>query len=315
MVLALVLLVSALHLAAAALVVAAKLHWPMVLGFAGLAYALGLRHGFDADHIVAIDSTTRQLLARRRDATATGFCFSLGHSTVVLVLALWIAHATQKGAHAVPLVRALGSGLGLATSSVFMFLMAVLNAAIFRDTLSAVRRSETPRVASRPIGLSSRVFGRALAMVDRSSKMYVVGVLFGLGFDTATEIALLAISATAGARALPTAALLALPVAFAAGMALVDTAEGLFMVRAYAWAQYDPGRRARYNLVITGFTAVAAATIGAMELSNASWFGAPATSMVVGACITGAVGAIWMVAAIRARVGGLRTLGRARRAS
>lgn len=301
MAVAYIIAVSLLHAFAAVLVIAAKPHWPMVLGFAGLAYALGVRHGFDADHIVAIDGTTRQFVARGRDATGVGFSFSLGHSTVVLVLALWIAHATQTGARELPVLRTLGGAAGLATSSLFMLLMAALNLIVFRDTLRATRRGDDAPVPT-PRGIMSRLFGRVFRLVDRAHHMYVVGLLFGLGLDTASEVALLAIAATAGAQALPMRDVLALPLAFAAGMSLVDTAEGLFMVRAYGWATHHPARRARYNLVVTGFTALAAATIGAMELSSFTWFGTPISSTVVGLGIVVTFPVVWGLAALHSRV-------------
>jgi high-affinity nickel-transport protein len=300
--------VSALHALAAVLIIVAKSHWPMMLGFAGVAYALGLRHAFDADHIVAIDGTTRQLLARGRNASGVGFFFSLGHSTVVLALALWVAHATQAGARRLALARDFGGGFGLATSSAFMFLVAALNVLIFADALAALRATKASGagggeldVPRSPGGIMSRVFAPALRVVTRAPHMYLVGFLFGLGFDTASEIALLAIAATAGARDLPMPALLVLPLSFAAGMSLADTAEGFFMSRAYAWAQDEPARRARYNLVVTGFTAVAAVTVAALELSGFSWGRTSLDPTVVGLIIVGAFPVLWVIAAMNAR--------------
>lgn len=268
--------VAGLHAITALLLIGAQPHWAGVLGFAGIAYALGMRHGFDADHIVAIDGTARHLIARSRPAGGVGFFFSLGHSTVVLLLALWIARATQSTGRILPALRHAGGDVGLLVSSGFMLLVAALNVAIFRDTWRATHAS-TQNVAAREPrlgGVMTRVFGRLLRLIDRAPQMYFVGFLFGLGFDTATEIALLAIAATAAAHALPMRSVPVLPLAFAAGMALVDTAEGLCMVRAYAWAQDDPARRARYNLVITGFTAIAAVAIGLLQLSGVSLLGA-----------------------------------------
>jgi high-affinity nickel-transport protein len=302
MVLAFVLVVGVLHVVAAVLVIIARAHWPMILGFAGLAYTLGLRHAFDADHIVAIDGTTRRLVANGRRASGVGFYFSLGHSTVVLVLALWIAHAMQTGARELPLLRALGGDIGLAASSAFMLLMAVLNTIVFRDALQASRGGDDTTATPRVVGAMTRLFGRVLHLVDREPRMYFVGLLFGLGLDTASEVALLAIAATAGAGHLPMLAILALPIAFAAGMSLVDTAEGLMMVCAYGWAQHRPARRLRYNLVVTAFTALAAATIGALELSHFSWESAGISSTMVGFGIVGTFPIVWVVAALYGRI-------------
>jgi high-affinity nickel-transport protein len=299
--------VALLHLVAVTLLLVARPHWPMLLGFAGLAYALGVRHGFDADHIVAIDGTTRQLLAQRRSARGTGFYFSLGHSTIVLALAVWIAHATQTGARQLPLLRTFGSGVGLLASSVFMLLMAALNVLIFRDTLKATHNIADGAAPPAPVGVMTRLFARVLRLITRPPQMYGVGLLFGLGLDTASEIALLAIAAAAGAGNLPLGAVLVLPLSFAAGMSLVDTAEGMFMERAYGWAQHQPARRARYNLVVTGFTALAAASIGALECSNASWNGAPIDSTAIGVVIVGTFPLVWLGAAIVARMRERRT--------
>ena len=307
MVLALVVVVACLHAVAGLLVAAAEPQWPMIVGFAGVAYTLGMRHGFDADHIVAIDGTTRQLLARNRSANGVGFYFSLGHSTVVLLLVLWLARATEPArASSWSLLRALGGQIGLATSSAFMLVMAVLNALIVRDTLRAMRGGRGAPTTS-PGGPMARLFGRVLRLVRRAPEMYVIGFLFGLSFDTASEIALLAIAASAAAHALPLRAVLVLPLSFAAGMALVDTAEGMFMLRAYAWAQHEPARRARYNLVVTGLTAVAATVIAALELSGAAGLATIGSTSfaTVGLAVVTAFPLIWLCAALYAR---LRTM-------
>jgi high-affinity nickel-transport protein len=296
-------IVAVIHLVAALLFVGAVGQSPTLAGFAGLAYMLGMRHGFDADHIVAIDGTTRGLLARGRDANGVGLFFSLGHSTVVMILALWVAHATQRAGEMLPVLRAVGGDIGLAASSVFMLLTAALNIVIFRDTLHAVRHPEGNEYSAPPSGgLMWRIFGRVLRTITRAPQMYFVGFVFGLGFDTASEIALLAISATAAVHALPLHAVLVLPLAFASGMALVDTAEGMFMVRAYGWAQDQPVRRLRYNLVVTGFTIAAALTIGAMQLANFAWSGVSFDSTLVGVTIVLVFPLAWLAAAVSARL-------------
>lgn len=294
--------VALIHLVAALLFATSIGPSPMLAGFAGLAYVLGMRHGFDADHIVAIDGTTRGLLARGRNANGVGFYFSLGHSTVVMILALWVAHATERAGEMLPILRAVGGGIGIAASSAFMLLTAALNIVIFRDTLRAVRSPAGSEAAAPPAGgLMWRVFGRVLRTITRAPQMYFVGFVFGLGFDTASEIALLAISATAAAHALPLRALLVLPLAFTSGMALVDTAECMFMVKAYGWAQNQPVRRLRYNLVVTGFTIAAALTIGAMQLANLAWSDVSFDSTAVGVTIVLVFPLAWLTAVLSAR--------------
>ena len=298
--------VAALHVLAGIALLVARPHWPFVLGFAGLAYTLGVRHAFDADHIVAIDGTTRHLLAQSLDATGVGFWFALGHSTVVMVLALWIAHATRVGAESIAVLRSLGGLFGLATSSAFLLLVAAVNIGIFADTLRAVRRADAI-VEHKPFGFAARLFQRPLRMVRRPGNMYVVGFLFGLGLDTASEIALLAMSATAAAQALPTYAIVVLPLAFAAGMSLADSVEGSIIAKAYGWSQGDVVRRARYNLVVTGFTALAAVIVGALELSGLGQLGAPNQSTAIGAAVATVLLGAWGVSALldvlrRARV-------------
>lgn len=307
MVLVMILVVACLHVISGVLLTAAQPQWPMLVGFAGVAYTLGLRHGFDADHIVAIDGTTRQLLARGRRANGVGLYFSLGHSTVVLLLALWLARATAAGRAGWPWLRTIGGAIGLVVSSVFMLTLAAVNVLIVRDTLRAMNAPDgcVAVVGAGPAGgVVTRMFGRALRLVGRAPQMYLVGCLFGLGFDTASEIALLAIAASAAAHALPLRAVLVLPLSFAAGMALVDTAEGMFMLRAYAWALDEPARRARYNLVVTGLTAVAATVIAGLELSGAASNLGQLNSLLLGASVVAVFPLVWIAAVTIARVRG-----------
>jgi high-affinity nickel-transport protein len=294
--------VAVIHLVAALLFASSIGHSPMLASFAGLAYMLGMRHGFDADHIVAIDGTTRSLLSQKRDANGVGLYFSLGHSTVVMILAVWVAQATARAGEMLPFLRVVGGDVGLAASSLFMMITAALNIVIFRDTLRAVRNPE-PSAADAPSGgIMWRIFGRVLRTITRGPQMYLVGFVFGLGFDTASEVALLAIAATAGAHVLPMRAVLVLPLAFASGMALVDTAEGMFMVPAYGWAQDQPVRRLRYNLVVTGFTVAAALTIGAMQLASVAWSDISYNSTLIGVAIVSVFPLAWIAAVISGRL-------------
>ncbi len=242
-----------------------------------LALTLGMRHAFDADHIAAIDNTTRSLMARGQRPLSVGFWFSLGHSTVVFVLSLLL----NAGIRALDQqVRDDGSTLhqvtgvvGTSVSGAFLYLIAGLNVVILLSiarSFRAIRRggfddAELQRQLEQR-GLMNRVLGPVARRVDRPWKMYPVGLLFGLGFDTATEVALLVLSGTAVASGLPFWAILSLPLLFAGGMSLFDTLDGCFMNFAYGWAFSKPVRKVYYNLVITGLSVGVAFLVGTIEL-------------------------------------------------
>jgi len=244
-----------------------------MLGLGVLAFTFGLRHAFDADHISAIDNTTRRLLQEDRPAEGTGFYFSLGHSTVVALLVLALAVAARAVAAHIPGLERVGGVVGTGVSGTFLYLIALLNLAVLADIFRAfrdLRRGELDeaaleaRLSSR--GLMSRVLGGMLRAIDSAPRMYPVGVLFGLGFDTASEVALLAISAGAASRHLPLYSVMDLPVLFAAGMALTDTLDGAFMCRAYGWAFSSPVRKIYYNLTVTGLSVLVALLVGTVEI-------------------------------------------------
>jgi high-affinity nickel-transport protein len=244
-----------------------------MLGLGLAAYMFGLRHAFDADHIAAIDDTVRLMLQRRRRPIGVGFFFSLGHSTVVFVLALlaaWIAGAIS---HDLPALRAFGAVLGTLVSGTFLWLIGMLNLLVLLDMLKIWRHRHRHRhdhqldalLARR--GLLNRVLGpRASALISRSWHMYPVGLLFGLGFDTASEVALLALTGGAAASRLPPLGVFALPLLFAAGMSLLDTADGVVMTRAYGWASTSPARRILYNITTTSLSVAVALAIGTVEI-------------------------------------------------
>jgi high-affinity nickel-transport protein len=250
---------------------------PAFLALGALAYSFGLRHAFDADHIAAIDNTTRKLLQQGKKPVGVGFFFSLGHSTVVLAIALALGLAVQSIVQGVVSdsgeLRNVGGLIGTTVSGTFLVLIGVLNLVILLGIVGIflrMRRGEYDRasldhdlVAG---GVMSRLFARLFRVVEHSWHMYPIGFLFGLGFDTASEVALLAISAGAAARGLPFLAVLSLPVIFAAGMCLMDTTDGAFMSKAYAWAFSNPVRKVFYNLTVTGLSVVVALVIGGMEL-------------------------------------------------
>ncbi|WP_343709439.1 HoxN/HupN/NixA family nickel/cobalt transporter [Mycobacterium sp.] len=241
------------------------------------AYTLGLRHAFDADHIAAIDNTTRTLMNDGQRPLAVGFFFSLGHSSVVFGLALLIAFGlkaiigpVEQGSSALHHYTSL---IGTSVSGVFLCLIAAINVVILVGILrvfAQMRRGEydedelDTQLNNR--GLLNRVLARFTKSVTASWHMYPVGLLFGLGFDTATEVALLVLAGTSAAAGLPWYAILCLPVLFTAGMCLLDTVDGSFMNFAYGWAFSNPVRKVYYNITITGLSVVVALLIGTVEL-------------------------------------------------
>jgi nickel/cobalt transporter (NiCoT) family protein len=242
-----------------------------------LAYTLGIRHAFDADHIAAIDNTTRKLVHDGKRPLSVGFFFSLGHSTVVFALAVLLNFGIRalNGA-----VKDGSSGLhtytgiiGTSVSGTFLYLIAALNAVILYSIIKVFREMRTGTYSDEELerqldsrGLMNRIFGRYARRIDTPWKMYPVGVLFGLGFDTATEVALLVLAGTAVVGGLPFYAVLSLPILFAAGMCLFDTVDGCFMNFAYDWAFARPIRKVFYNLTITGLSVFVALFIGTIEL-------------------------------------------------
>jgi nickel/cobalt transporter (NiCoT) family protein len=253
--------------------IAAFHRYPILLGTAFLAYSFGLRHAVDADHIAAIDNVTRKLMQEGKRPVAVGFMFSLGHSTIVVVGALLIAATTLGLQQRLDHFRSIGGVIGTMVSSFFLLAIAVVNLVILRSiyrTFTKVRRGE-PYVdedfdlllANR--GFLARLFRPVFAMIRRSWHMYPLGVLFGLGFDTATEIGLLGISAAEASRGLPLLSILVFPVLFAAGMSLIDTTDNILMLGAYGWAYIKPIRKLYYNLTITCVSVIVALVVGGIE--------------------------------------------------
>jgi nickel/cobalt transporter (NiCoT) family protein len=268
-----------LHMLGWGLLVVYGLGHPAFLGLGGLAYTFGLRHAFDADHISAIDNTTRKLLQERKRPLAAGFFFSLGHSTVVFVIAVLLGLAVKSMVQSVVSdhgqLRDVGGLLGTSVSGVFLVVIGVLNLAILLDILRVYRRMRRGQYDQGSLqhelvagGLMTRIFGRLFRVVSHSWQMYPIGFLFGLGFDTASEVALLAISAGAAANGVPFLAVLSLPLIFAAGMSLMDTTDGAFMSKAYSWAFSNPIRKVLYNLTVTSLSVFVALFVGLVELSQ-----------------------------------------------
>ena len=247
------------------------------IGVAGLAYSLGLRHAFDADHISAIDNTTRKLMNEGQRPLSLGYWFSLGHSTIVVAIGVGIVVAEKAVYGAVSNhnshLEQFGGIFGTVVSASFLYLIALLNivilAGIFR-VFRAMRNGDydeaelEKQLNSR--GLMYRFFGRWMNTITKEWQMYPVGVVFGMGFDTATEVALLATTALLASQHLPFYAILCLPILFTAGMCLMDTLDGIFMNFAYSWAFFNPVRKVYYNLAITGLSVAICFFIGTIEV-------------------------------------------------
>jgi high-affinity nickel-transport protein len=248
-------------------------HYPLLLGTAFLAYSFGLRHAVDADHIAAIDNVTRKLMQEGKRPVAVGLMFSLGHSTVVVLGSLAIAATALLLQQRVDHFRSIGGLIGTLVSAVFLLGIAMANLIILRSvcaTFARVRRGEPYEdedldllLANR--GFLARIFRPIFAMIRRSWHMYPLGVLFGLGFDTATEIGLLGISAAEASRGLPLVSILVFPALFAAGMSLIDTTDNVLMLGAYGWAYVKPIRKLYYNITITSVSVLVALIVGGIE--------------------------------------------------
>jgi nickel/cobalt transporter (NiCoT) family protein len=247
--------------------------YPVLLGTALLAYSFGLRHAVDADHIAAIDNVTRKLMQDGKRPVAVGFMFSLGHSTIVVLGSAAIAGAALALQHRLDAIKDIAGVIGTLVSALFLFAIAIVNLIVLRSIYRAfmrVRRGE-PYVEEDfnmllgGRGLLSRMFRPMFRMISRSWHMYPLGFLFGLGFDTATEIGLLGISAAEAAKGLSFWSILVFPVLFAAGMSLIDTTDNILMLGAYGWAFVKPIRKLYYNITITSVSVVVALVVGGIE--------------------------------------------------
>ena len=254
--------VLALHLLALALLVPSALHAPLLWGLGLTAYLFGMRHAWDADHIAVIDNTVRKLLTLNRPAYGVGLFFSLGHSSVVLLMAIVAAFVGKALLGAQEEIGLFGSWVGPFVAGAYLLLVAGFNLqAVWR-----IQRGEPD--AHHHGGLLARLIAPLTRLVSRQWHVFPLGFLMGLGFDTASEIALLALAGQAGQQGLGWAAILALPLLFGAGMTLFDTLNGACMTHAYAWALDRPGARRAYNLLITGLSGVMALVIGTVTLAQ-----------------------------------------------
>jgi high-affinity nickel-transport protein len=249
------------------------------VGIGVTAYTLGLRHAFDADHISAIDNTTRKLMSEGKRPLSVGFWFSLGHSTIVFALAFLISVGVRALDGPVQNdssnLHRVTSWVGTLVSGSFLYVIAAINLVILAGIIKVFREMRTGRYNEQELeeqlnkrGLMNRLLGRLTRTVTKPGQMYPIGVLFGLGFDTATEVALLVLAGGAAGAGLPWYAVLCLPILFAAGMSLMDSIDGSFMNFAYGWAFSQPVRKVFYNLTITGLSVAVAAVIGTIELGG-----------------------------------------------
>jgi high-affinity nickel-transport protein len=266
--------VAALHIAGWGLFVYYSRSNPGLAGLGTLAYTFGLRHAFDADHIAAIDNTTRKFLADGKRSLGTGFFFSLGHSSIVFALAAGLAVAAKTVNSKIPSFQDYGSYIGAGVSGTFLWIIGILNLLVLLDIVRIYRQIKTGRYDKEKLeerlldrGFMNRFFvGRFAARIKSSWQMYPLGILFGLGFDTASEVGLLALAAGVATHHVPFLAVISLPILFAAGMSLMDTADGAFMSQAYGWAFSNPIRKVYYNITVTTLSVAVALVIGTIEL-------------------------------------------------
>jgi nickel/cobalt transporter (NiCoT) family protein len=295
------------------------------IGLGLTAYLLGVRHAFDADHIAAIDNTTRKLMQEGKKSASVGFWFSCGHSTIVFALTLIIAVGVRAVVGPVmddnSQLHAITGLIGTLASSGFLYAIAALNLVVLIEVWKAFRQRHTGDYDQAALdkhlnnrGLMSRLLGRIMKLVTQPWQMYLVGLLFGLGFDTATEIALLVLTSTGAASGVPWYAILCLPVLFAAGMTLFDTLDGSLMTAAYGWALTNPDRTLYYNLVVTSLSIIVALVIGTIEiagllserlnLQGAIWVWLSELDLSrVGMAIVGIFFATWMSAVLFSKFG------------
>jgi high-affinity nickel-transport protein len=266
--------VALLHLLGWGLFVYYSRSNPALAGLGTLAYTFGLRHAFDADHIAAIDNTTRKFLQEGKRSLGVGFFFSLGHSTIVFTLAAGLAVAANAVNSSISNFHHYGGYIGASVSGTFLWIIGILNLLVLADIVRIfldIRRGsyDKERLEQRlhDRGFMNRFFlGRFARRIRSSWQMYPLGILFGLGFDTATEVGLLALAAGVATHHVPFLAVISLPLLFAAGMSLMDTADGAFMSQAYGWAFSNPIRKVYYNITVTSLSVAVALIIGTIEL-------------------------------------------------
>jgi high-affinity nickel-transport protein len=266
-------LLVAFNIAAWAWAFIAFHRYPLLMGTSLLAYSFGLRHAVDADHIAAIDNVTRKLMQAGKRPISVGLMFSLGHSTIVVLASAGIAATAMALQHRMDGFKEVGGLIGTLVSTVFLFAIAWMNLLILRSVLRAFRRvrrgepyvDEDFDMLLADRGFLSRLFRPLFGLITKSWHMYFLGFLFGLGFDTATEVGLLGISAASAAQGMPIWSILVFPVLFMAGMTLLDTTDSILMLGAYGWAFVKPIRKLYYNITITTISVVVALLVASIE--------------------------------------------------
>jgi high-affinity nickel-transport protein len=249
---------------------------PVLMGAALLAYSFGLRHAVDADHIAAIDNVTRKLMQQGQRPVGVGFYFALGHSAIVVGMSVAVAIAASAVSGSFESLKAVGGVVSTSVSALFLFAIAFFNILVLISvyrTFQAVKRGERFSdddfdLLLNSRGFLSRIFRPLFRLVGKSWQMLPIGFLFGLGFDTATEVALFGISATQASQGVSAATILVFPALFAAGMSLIDTTDGVLMLGAYGWAFMKPLRKLYYNMTITAVSVVVALIVGGLETLN-----------------------------------------------
>jgi high-affinity nickel-transport protein len=248
-------------------------HYPVLLGTCFLAYSFGLRHSVDADHIAAIDNVTRKLMQQGKRPVSVGLFFSLGHSTIVFALSAAVAVSAVAVKQSFGAIENFGNIAGTLISAFFLLLIAAANILVLIGVVRTFRHvksggcyeDEDLNLLLSKRGFFGRMFRCLFGLVDHSWQMYLIGLLFGLGFDTATEVGLLGISAAEASKGLSIWAIMMFPALFTAGMALIDTADGVLMLSAYGWAFAKPLRKLYYNITITSVSALVAVIVGGLE--------------------------------------------------
>jgi len=316
------------NLAAWLLAIASFAHQPVLLGLALLAWVFGLRHAVDADHIAAIDNVVRKLMQEGRPALTVGFWFSLGHSTIVVLASLVIAVTASALKGRLEQVADIGGVVGTIISALFLLVIAIVNFLILRSVWRDFAKVKAGGALDSAVlaqgGVLARLFRPLFGAVRASWHMYFVGFLCGLGFDTATEVGLLGISATQASQGMAAWQVMVFPALFTAGMALVDTADSVLMVRAYGWAFIHPLRKLWYNMTITAASVLVALLIGGAEaldllgdqlgLAGPFWAGLDRLNddsnfSYLGFGVVGLFALCWLVSAVAYRWQGLHRVG------
>ena len=265
--------VLVLHLVGWGLFLHYSWRYPSLVGLGLAAYMFGLRHAFDADHIAAVDDTVRYLMQKGQRPLATGFFFSMGHSTVVFVMAVVAMCAATLLKRQLPVLHELGAVIGAGVSGAFLWFVGLMNLVVLLNIIRVWKQGRQAGHAHahveellRQRGFLNRLLGGWLQrVICHSWQLYPLGLLFGLGFDTASEMGLLATTAGATATGTPVAAVLSLPILFAAGMSVMDTTDGVLMTKVYSWAFVNPLRKLFYNIAITSLSIAVALLIGTIE--------------------------------------------------